>query len=314
MTAPSRPATGRIAPSPTGGLHLGHARTFLAAWLSARSRDGRIVLRIEDIDASRVRPGSDLGMIADLRWLGLDWDDGPIYQSERTTLYHAALEVLKGRESVYPCTCTRADIARSASAPHEGDESPRYPGTCAHRSASDASSLTDRPYCWRFRVSPGAIGWDDLILGATTGDPHRCGGDFLVGRSTGEPSYQLAVVVDDAAMGVTEVVRGDDLVLSTPRQLLLYRSLGLPEPTFGHLPLVIGPDGNRLAKRDASLKLATLRDRGVDPAGLVANLAGSLGIVARASERPADWIGRYRAELIPPGPWPMRLDDLIQSP
>ena len=282
---------GRLAPSPTGGLHLGHARTFLVAWLMARSHQGEVVLRIEDIDAGRVRPGAAEVMIDDLRWLGLDWDRGPIYQSERLDIYDFALDRLKAADLVYPCTCTRADIRRAASAPHAGDEGPTYPGTCAGRSADDAYSLMreGRPFAWRFRVSTGEVAWDDLFLGPSRLDPSRVGGDFVVGRSTGEPAYQLAVVVDDADMGVTQVVRGDDLVPSTPRQILLHRALGHEPPQFGHVGLAVGPDGHRLAKRDGSLRLATLRGAGVAPEVLVGRIAASLGGDGRGS-RPWDWV------------------------
>jgi glutamyl-tRNA synthetase len=275
----TRPTVGRLAPSPTGGLHLGHARTFLLAWLAARRAGGRLVLRIEDIDAARVRPEALAAIVDDLAWFGLDCDDGPHYQSQRTALYAHALERLKAAEAVYPCTCTRADIARAASAPHAADESgPVYPGTCAHRSVADAADIPpNRPYAWRFRAPSRPVAWSDLIRGPMSLDPSRHGGDFVIGRSSGEPAYQLAVVVDDAAMGVTQVVRGDDLIASTPRQILLYRALGFEVPSFAHVPLAVMPDGSRLAKRDGSIKLATLRDQGLDPARLRQELLGSLG-------------------------------------
>ena len=302
----ARTPVGRLAPSPTGALHLGHARTFLAAWLHARGRIGRVVLRIEDIDASRVRPGMAELALTDLRWLGLDWDEGPdvggpsgpYAQSERLGRFDDALQRLKDLELVYPCTCTRAEVARAASAPHLGEEGPVYPGTCAGRSAGDAQTLGDRRYCWRFRAEGRPITWPDLIKGSITLDSRTIGGDFIVGRSDGAPSYQLAVVVDDAAMGVTEVIRGDDLITSTPRQLLLDRALGLAPPAFGHLPLVVGPDGRRLAKRDESIKLATLRDHGRDPRVLIGRLAHSIGLGAGGPSHPADWIGRLDPSAI----------------
>ncbi len=167
----SQPPTGRLAPSPTGGLHVGHARTFLIAWLAARSAGGRMVLRIEDIDTTRVRPGATEGAIADLRWLGLDWDAGPYVQSERMAAYQQALERLTRDDLVYPCTCTRAEIARAASAPHAEDEGPSYPGTCSHRSAADAERLGDRPFAWRFRVDRVAVAWHDLFKGPVTIEP-----------------------------------------------------------------------------------------------------------------------------------------------
>lgn len=293
---------GRLAPSPTGGLHVGHARTFLIAWAAARRAGGRVVLRIEDIDAARVRAEAVAGAIEDLRWLGLDWDEGPFFQSERVDLYDAALERLQREERVYPCTCTRAEIARAASAPHAEEEGPTYPGTCSGRSAGDAERL-GRPFAWRFRVPPGVVGWDDLVRGRVAAEPARAGGDFVIGRSSGEPAYQLAVVVDDAAMGVNQVIRGEDLVPSTPRQLLVYEALGCPAPRFGHVPLVHGPDGRRLAKRDGSVKLAGLRGRGVDPREVVGWAAWSCGWAEATGPREAaDVIARADLRMIPPGP------------
>jgi glutamyl-tRNA synthetase len=284
-------------------LHVGNARTFLVAWLDARSRGGRVILRIEDIDASRVRPEAITGAVADLAWLGLDWEEGPVLQSARFDFYRTALDALKARDLIYPCTCTRADIARAASAPHASDEGPAYRGTCAGRSAADADALGDRPFAWRFRVPPGPLAWDDLHLGRMSIEPSINGGDFVVGRSNGPPSYQLAVVVDDAAMGVNRVVRGDDLTTSTPRQILLFDALGLPRPDFGHVPLVVEPDGRRLAKRDQSIKLATLRDRGVDPLRLVSWLARSCGWSPEIEpSRPANWIDRFDWRAIPREP------------
>jgi len=255
------PAIGRLAPSPTGGLHLGHARTFLIAWLAARHAGGQVFLRIEDLDATRVRAEAADQAIADLRWLGLDGDAGPYVQSERGEVYDEAMDRLKAAEIVYPCTCTRAEIERATSAPHAEDEGPRYPGTCSRRSASDFEAL-GRPFAWRFRVPQGPVSWNDLFLGHVALDPARLGGDFIVGRAGQGPSYQLAVVVDDALMGVSQVIRGNDLVPSTPRQILLYRALGWPTPCFGHVPLAVTSDGRRLAKRDGAIKLAALREQG----------------------------------------------------
>ncbi|HEV3168653.1 MAG TPA: tRNA glutamyl-Q(34) synthetase GluQRS [Isosphaeraceae bacterium] len=311
QTRASRPV-GRLAPSPTGGLHLGHARTFLIAWLAARSGGGKVIFRLEDIDASRVRPEAAQGALDDLRWLGLDWDEGPdvggpsapYVQSERLASYNAALDRLKAQELVYPCTCTRADIERAASAPHPGDEGPRYPGTCAGQSARDAQRLGDRPFAWRFRVPHGEVGWRDLVRGPEAIDPSRIGGDFVVGRSNGAPAYQLAVVADDAAMGVTQVIRGDDLISSTPRQLLLYDALGLKPPEFGHVPLAVNADGRRLAKRDQSIKLAALREAGLNPMRLVGWLAQSCGWTEElALSEPKTWIGRFDLARLPRDPW-----------
>ena len=298
--------TGRIAPSPTGGLHLGHARTFLVAWLSARSQQGSVILRIEDLDVSRVRPGAAQGAIDDLLWLGFDWDEAPFVQSQRLELYDQALDVLKSANLVYPCTCTRAEIARAASAPHAEEEGPSYPGTCSYRTADDAVALGGRSFAWRFRVPSGPIAWDDLFQGRIELDPSLTGGDFLVGRQGLGPSYQLAVVVDDARMGVTEVVRGVDLVPSTPRQILLYQALGCEIPRFGHVGLVYGPDGRRLAKREESIKLTTLREQGVDPRVLIGRLAHSLGLQTLASAcMPRDLVALYSARRVNREGWNM---------
>lgn len=295
---------GRLAPSPTGAQHVGNARTFLIAWLSARSRNGRVLLRIEDIDSPRVKAGAAEQACEDLRWLGLDWDDGPIRQTGRLPLYQAALDRLKAAELVYPCTCTRTDIERAASAPHAEHEGPTYPGTCAFRRAADALTLGDRPYAWRFRAGPGAVAYDDGFRGPVTLDLAAIGGDFVVWKSADTPAYQLAVVVDDADQGVTEVIRGDDLVPSTPRQLLLYRALGLRPPAFTHVPLVVGPDGRRLAKRHGDTRLATLRAAGVTPPALLGLLAWSCGWIDRIEPIAlADLLYRFRLDSIPRQPF-----------
>jgi glutamyl-tRNA synthetase len=303
---------GRLAPSPTGGLHLGHARTFLIAWLAARQAGGRVILRIEDLDATRVRAESVATALIDLKWLGFDWDEGPdvggpngpYFQSKRQSIYERVLEHLKLNNLVYPCTCTRADIARAAGAPHAEDEGPTYPGTCSRRSAADAASMGDRSFAWRFRVAQGQVKWDDLFLGNVELDPSQLGGDFLVGRHTLGPSYQLAVVTDDALMGVNQVIRGLDLVPSTPRQILLYRALGWNEPRFGHVPLAVTTEGRRLAKREGSIKLSTLRQEGVDSRRLVGGLIKSCGwsncLVPSA---PRDWISAYDPRNLPREPW-----------
>jgi glutamyl-tRNA synthetase len=270
-----------------------------------------VILRIEDIDTTRVRPGAAEAAIADLRWLGLDWDAGPYVQSERLAAYREALERLKRAELVYPCTWTRAEIARAASAPHAEDEGPSYPGTCSNRTASEAGDLGDRPFAWRFRVERASVAWDDLFKGRTTIEPARLGGDFLVARSPFTPSYQLAVVVDDLAMGVTQVVRGDDLIPSTPRQILLCHALGGSPPTYGHVPLVVGSDGHRLAKRDGSIKLATLREQGVDPRRLIGWIARSCGWTDRVEpSEPREWIGRFHPKTVPAEPYLFDVADL----
>jgi glutamyl-tRNA synthetase len=294
---------GRVAPSPTGAQHVGNARTYLIAWLSARSQGAKLTLRIEDIDSPRIKEGATELILEDLRWLGLDWDDGPYIQSEHVTNYSAALEHLKARELVYPCTCSRTDVAEAASAPHIEHEGPVYPGTCAFRSTRDALSLGDRPYCWRFRVNDSPV-FDDGFRGTTKIDLKTLGGDFVVWKSSNTPAYQLAVVVDDAAMGITEVVRGDDLIPSTPRQLLLYRSLYLPPPRFIHVPLVIGADGRRLAKRHGDTRLATLRTSGVRAEALLGLLAWSCRWIDRMEPVEAiELLPMYRLDAIPKEPF-----------
>jgi glutamyl-tRNA synthetase len=308
---------GRLAPSPTGGLHLGHARTFLIAWLAARHAGGRVILRIEDLDRSRVRAGAAQTALDDLHWLGLDWNEGPdiggpsapYVQSERTRFYEEMLESLKRTESVYPCTCTRADVARAASAPHSDEEEPAYPGTCSRRCVADAAALEDGPFAWRFRVPPGLVAWDDLCLGRVELDPARLGGDFIVARNHAGHSYQLAVVADDSAMGVNQVIRGDDLVSSTPRQILLYRQAGWSIPQFGHVSLAVEIDGRRLAKRDGSLKLATLREKGIDPRLLIGALVHSCGWTQEAIPMlPGGAIGMFDRMSHSPEPWVVRRD------
>jgi len=295
-------ACGRLAPSPTGAQHVGNARTYLIAWLSARNRGGRVVLRVEDIDVWRNKPGAVEQLAADLHWLGLDWDGEPVQQSLRLAEHTAALERLKQLELVYPCTCSRADIQNAASAPHLEHEGPTYPGTCAYRRAADADSLTV-PFAWRFRVtdSPPFV---DRYVGPQHIDLNMAQGDFVIWRAVNVPAYQLAVVVDDAAAGVTEVIRGDDLLTSTPRQLLLYRALGLTAPEFAHVPLVIGEDGRRLAKRHGDTRLSTLRDAGVTAEKLVGLLAWSCGWIDRPEPITAkELVPLFKLEAIPHEPF-----------
>jgi glutamyl-tRNA synthetase len=316
VTLPS--TVGRLAPSPTGAQHVGNARTYLLAWLSARSRGGRVVLRIEDIDSPRVKAGAAQQACDDLCWLGLDWDEGPIVQTERLALYEDALRQLRERELVYPCTCTRADVERAASAPHREHEGPVYPGACAGRSAGDVSTLGNRPYCWRFRLPARSPAFRDGFAGPIQIDLHQTGGDFVVWKAArpgvpATPAYQLAVVVDDAAQSVTEVLRGDDLIPSTPRQLLLYDALGLPAPHFTHVPLVIGPDGRRLAKRHGDTRLSTLRAAGLRSEMLVGLLAWSCGWRERIEPvGPRDLLSSYRLETVPPQPF-LLTPELLQA-
>jgi glutamyl-tRNA synthetase len=267
---------GRLAPSPTGYLHLGHARTFWIAQERAMAAAGALILRNDDLDAPRCRPEFVSAMFEDMRWFGLRWSEGPDIggphapydQSRRLSLYAAAFETLRRRALVYPCNCSRQDVLRALSAPHRGDEEPIYPGTC-RPSAGAVSTAARAGVNWRFRVSAGeTICFTDSALGPHTEIAGQDFGDFLVWRKDDLPSYQLACVVDDAAMRITEVVRGADLLTSTCRQLLLYRALELEAPAFHHCPLMTDATGTRLAKRDAATSLGALRAGGATPESL----------------------------------------------
>ncbi len=272
---PNSPYRGRLAPSPTGFLHLGHARTFWAAQQRAAQAGGKLVLRVEDLDSARCKPEFVAALYEDLRWFGFRWDEGPdisgpfapYLQSERRALYLAALEQLRRGGFIYPCRCSRRDVLLAAGAPHPGEEEALYPGICRPASIGAVAEPGLADVHWRFRVLDGeCIRYDDEALGPQSAVAGRDFGDFVVWRRDGVPAYQLAVVVDDAAMGITEVVRGEDLRLSTFRQLLLYRALGWQPPRFFHAPLVTDPaTGLRLAKRHAALSLRQLRAAGAIP-------------------------------------------------
>jgi glutamyl-tRNA synthetase len=308
-----RGVRGRFAPSPTGPLHLGNARTALVSWLAARVAGGAWLMRVEDLDGPRVRPGLEARILDELRWLGLPWEEGPdvggpcgpYRQSERLALYRDALDRLRADARVYPCFCSRAEIAAAAQAPHgPSDEGPRYPGTCARLSSAEAARRgSGRRPAWRFRAAPGEVRFVDGIHGPQAVDVAAEVGDFVVARADGIPAYQLAVVVDDAAMGVTDVVRGDDLLSSTGRQLQLYAALGLAAPRFAHVPLVLGEDGARLAKRHGALSLGELRDRGADPARVVGLLAESCGLAAPGGVvRPDGLVAGFSLARLPRAP------------
>jgi glutamyl-tRNA synthetase len=275
---PGAPPVGRLAPSPTGVLHLGNARSFMLAWLSIRARGGRLLLRVEDIDGPRVKPAAVEQALEDLAWLGLDHDGEAVFQSQRKARYDAAVDRLLQLGLAYPCACTRREVEDAASAPHESwQDAVVYPGTCRGRFATCAAAraATGRDPAVRFRAEAAALPFEDLFRGPESG---RIAGDFVIRKRDGGPAYQLAVVVDDAAMGVTEVLRGDDLLVSTPRQLCLYAALDLTPPRFCHVPLVVGEDGRRLAKRHGDTSLRHFRERGVEAEQVVGYLAWSCGL------------------------------------
>ena len=276
---------GRFAPSPTGDLHAGSAATALIAWLSARTQGGGLTLRVEDIDRPRVVDGAEQRQLETLRWLGIDWDEGPdvggphepYRQSERAAHYEAALATLAARDLLYYCDCSRAEIARIASAPHAGEDGPRYPGTC--REHGLATRPWKRPPALRLRVPERTITVNDALQGTVVQNVHDVVGDFVLKRGDGTYAYQLVVVVDDLAMQVTEVVRGADLMSSAPRQVLLATLLDGAPPAFAHLPLVLDADGRRLAKRDGADPVEDERRRGTPPELVLAALARTLGLL-----------------------------------
>jgi len=272
----------RFAPSPTGRLHLGHAYSAVRAHDLAREANGQFLLRIEDIDGTRSREDFVAEIEEDLSWLGLTWDGPVIRQSARMNVYAEALEKLQAMGLIYPCFCTRAEIAASVSAPH-GAEGPIYPGTCRSLSDVERSGRMDQPHCWRLDMAKavalaGASRWHDEFAGPVQASP-AAAGDVVLARKETPTSYHLAVTVDDAAQGVTDVVRGVDLFEATHVHRLLQALLGLPTPEYHHHPLLVGPDGKRFAKRNGARPLAELRAEGADPAALLAALrAGELPI------------------------------------
>ena len=283
---------GRLAPSPTGALHLGNARTFLIGWLRVRSQGGTLVLRMEDLDHPKNKPGAAAAALEDLRWLGFDWDEGPdvggphapYTQTARTAAYAQALESLKAKGLAYPCVCSRRDVESGQSAPHS-EEGLYYPGTCRGRFADYESARRTLPEgrlpAWRFRVPEGeTVRFEDVFYGTYEQDVSALSGDFVLARDPLGAGYMLAVVADDAAMGITEVVRGDDLLSATPRQLLLYRALGLTPPAFLHVPLVVSEEGRRLAKRHGDTRICALREAGVPAEKIVGLLAWWCGWAA----------------------------------
>jgi glutamyl-tRNA synthetase len=301
---------GRYAPSPTGELHVGNASTALLAWLSVRAGQGRWIMRIEDLDRGRSRDALIQPILDDLRWLGLDWDEGgeiggeyaPYRQSERIESHRQAFERLHEMSALYPCFCSRKDIAAAASAPQLPGEELRYPGSCRRLDPEvvERRLAAGERHAWRYRVpddSPTAF--EDRVHGHWSSGEEGVG-DFVVWRSDGVPSYQLAVVVDDARMRINEVVRGDDLLSSTLRQCLLFRALDLPLPRFGHVPLLCGPDGQRLSKRHDGTTLRELRERGLEGRAVVGQLAHAVGLRQTPTAlEPSELVSGFSLEDVP---------------
>lgn len=320
---PANTIRGRYAPSPTGRLHVGSARTALAAWLSVRAQGGVFVMRVEDLDGPRTVPGMAEAILEDLAWLGLDWDagparggpHGPYTQSERFPLYEAALARLHGLGRLFPCRHSRKDVQRLATAPHGSDGLPPYPAALrphdlepgwfdAYRNGASDAAL-------RFLVDDRPVTFEDRVYGPITEAVHKTVGDFVLKRRDGVYAYQLAVVVDDLMMGITEVVRGEDLLASTARQIQLIDALGGVRPAYGHVPLVVNAEGQKLSKRDESLTLATLRAAGTRPEALTGYLAYTLGLLPDSRPcTPADLIAHFAWHRLAKEPWRLP-EDLV---
>ncbi len=300
--------TTRLAPSPTGALHLGNARTFLVNWAIARQNGWRILFRIEDIDSPRIKANAAQEAIEILSWLGLDWDEAPIYQTADMEPYLKALNKLVDAGQAYPCRCTRSQIlAASLSAPHTGDREMRYPGSCRPR-ADDPKPRFEgftkgAVAAWRVIAPNETLCFVDHFAGQQEANPQQQVGDFLIATKGGGPSYQLAVVVDDARQGVDQVVRSDDLLSSTSRQMLLYRLLDLGKPPeYTHLPLVVGPDGRRLAKRHGDTRIAYYHEQGIAPERVIGLLAEWCGLGPRQTMTSKEFLDRFDLKAIPNEP------------
>lgn len=301
---------GRFAPTPSGRMHAGNVFAALMAWLGARTTGGLLVLRIEDLDPRGHRPEATRQLLDDLQWLGLDWDEGPYRQSERTEIYVDAIKRLDDLGLIYPCFCTRAQL-HAATAPHASDGTFVYLGTCRHLTPDEvAARAKTRAPALRLRVPDkddpaGTIAFDDVVFGPQREVLSRECGDFLVRRSDGVMAYQLAVVVDDALMGVNQVVRGRDLLGSVARQIYVQRLLGYATPTYAHVPLLVAPDGRRLSKRDRDLDLGAIRARDTGPERLLGELAACAGFAEKGEELRADQIAdRFSWDRI-------RRDDIV---
>lgn len=312
MNDHGRTIRGRFAPSPTGAIHLGNVWTALLAWLDARQRGGAFVLRIEDLDPDRSRSQFAAQLLHDLRWLGLDWDEGPdvggsyapYVQDQRRTRYAAALESLTARGLTYECFCTRAEVRAVASAPHGIERREHCPNDCWTLSVADREQrvAAGRKPCIRIRMpdQPTPIRFTDLCRGPQAEDVARAAGDFVLRRADGVHAYQLAVVVDDGAMAISHVIRGADLLESTARQIWLHHLLGYDPPQFGHAPLLIDQDGQRLSKRHASLAIAALRAAGRRPTAIIGWLAHRAGLIPTLTDvHPAELLGALDLAALP---------------
>ena len=313
---PANAVRGRYAPSPTGRLHVGSARTALAAWLSVRANGGTFVMRVEDLDGPRAVPGMAEAILEDLAWLGLDWDEGPersgpypsYRQSERHHFYEAALALLHRQERLFPCRHSRKDLLRLATAPHGAEGLPPYPASLRPHPLEpgwfDAYHNGKPDAALRFLVEDRPVTFEDRVYGAITEPVHETVGHFVLKRRDGVYAYQLAVVVDDLLMGITEVVRGEDLLASTARQIQLIEALGGARPVYAHVPLVVNAEGQKLSKRDQGLTMHSLRERGARPEALVGYLGYSLGLIPVSIPCvPADLIPHFAWERVSKDPW-----------
>lgn len=310
----SQPVVGRFAPSPSGRMHLGNAFSALMAWLGARSQGGRMVLRVEDLDPRTNKRALAEQLIADLDWLGLDWDEGPWYQSERIDVYEDALARLESLGLTYPCFCTRAEL-HAASAPHASDGTAIYAGTCRGMSADDVAEREKlRPAATRLVVPDegdptGTIEFDDLVYGHHREVLARECGDFLVRRSDGIFAYQLVTPLDDALMGVNQVVRGRDLLGSVARQTYVLRLLGHEAPAYAHVPLLVAPDGRRLSKRDRDLDLGALKEAGITPRRIIGAFAHAIDLAEEGEElTPSDLLPRFSWQALAQHPEDIVID------
>ena len=292
---------GRFAPSPTGPLHIGNLRTAVIAWLCARQQDGELLLRFEDLDRMNSKPEHEARQVSELAQLGMTFGSNIIRQSERFDLYRDIFDSLRQQDLVYPCYCTRREILESTQAPHGPTIEGAYAGTCRNLSARDRSEReqSSRPPAWRLRTDSETYIVDDLVAGPTT----TVIDDIVLLRNDGVPAYNLAVVVDDAAQGVTQIVRGDDLLLGTGRHIHLQKLLGYPTPQYVHVPLVVGPDAERLAKRHGAVTLEDLGQRGIGTQEVLGELARSIGSLVVQPESVNDLLDDFNLDRLPRSPW-----------